>query len=104
MADIYRIIILPEAANHLEEIHGYIERDSPQNAVTVLRKILAAIDSLDRFPHRYKVHVSNKNPDRVVHSMPVPPLIIYYRIIERHQVVEVMTIRHGARRQPPRFR
>src|SRR5437762_4309294 len=103
MPDTYRITILPEAGNNLESIHEHIEKDSPQNAVTVSRKLLDAIDSLEQFPHRYKVHTSSKNPDRVVHSMPVPPFIIYYRVIERNLAVEVMTIRDGARRQPRRF-
>ncbi len=104
MLETYRIIILPEAAANIESIHEYIKEDSPQNAVTVSRRLLEAIASLDQFPHRYKVHTSSKNPDRVVHSMPVPPFIVYYRVIERNRAVEVMIIRHGARRQPRRFR
>jgi len=36
--------------------------------------------------------------------MPVPPFIIYYHIIDQRRAVEVMTIRHGARRQPRRFK
>ena len=103
MPDTYRIIILPEAADNLESIHTHIELDSPQNAVAVSRKLLEAVDSLELFPHRYKAHTSSKNPDRVVHSMPVPPFIIYYRVIEHNLAVEVMTIRHGARRQPRRL-
>ena|ERR1041385_6823497 len=103
MPDRYRIIVLLEASNDLTAIFDYIEQHSPQNAVTVARRLVDAIDSLDRFPHRCKIHVSNSDPQRVVHSMPVGPFIIYYRVLEARGAVEIMTIRHGARRQPRRF-
>jgi plasmid stabilization system protein ParE len=61
-------------------------------------------DSLDRLPHRCKVHRSNRNSTRVIRSLPVPPFIVYYRIIEADRVVEVITVRHGARRQPRSFK
>src|SRR5215204_1545054 len=103
MPPAYRLIILPEAAASLEEIFTYIEQSSPQNATAVARSLVAAIDSLEHFPHRFRVHQSRRDPVRVVRSMSVPPFIVYYRIIERNQAVEIMLIRHGARRQPRRF-
>jgi plasmid stabilization system protein ParE len=36
--------------------------------------------------------------------MPVPPFVIYYRVLEAERIVEVLTVRHGARRQPRRFK
>jgi plasmid stabilization system protein ParE len=36
--------------------------------------------------------------------MPVPPFIIYHRVLESERIVEVLTVRHGARRQPRRFK
>jgi len=104
MAGQYRVIMLPEASTDLTGIFDYIERESPQNATAVARKLVDAIDSLERFPHRCRVHVSNRNPERVVRSMPVSPFVVYYRVIERNTAVEILTIRHGARRQPRRFR
>lgn len=103
MAERYRIIILPEASADIEGIFHYIEQNSPQNAAAVARKLVGAIDSLALLPHRCKVHVSHRTPERVVRSIPVSPFIIYYRIVERNDAVEVMTIRHGARRQPRHF-
>jgi plasmid stabilization system protein ParE len=84
-------------------IFDHIERDSPQNAPAVIEGVINAIDSLAQFPHRYKVHQSARHPDRVVRSMPVPPYVVYYRVIDQHSVVRVLTVRHGARRQPRRF-
>jgi len=63
-----------------------------------------SIDSLDQFPQRCKIHLSSKIADRVVRSMSEPPFIIYYRVIEVDYIVEVMTIRHGARKQPRQFK
>ena len=99
----YRVLIMPEAAADLARIFDYIEQESPQNAPAVIEGIINAIDSLAQFPHRYKIHRSTRDVDRVVRSMPVPPHIVYYRVIEQHAVVRVLTVRHGAQRQPHRF-
>jgi plasmid stabilization system protein ParE len=104
MNEVYRIILLPEVVSDLASIHDFIERDSPQNAVAVIRKLMESIDTLDQFPQRCKIHLSSTVADRVVRSMSEPPFIIYYRVIDLDHVVEVMTIRHGARKQPKRFK
>ena len=67
-------------------------------------QLVAAINSLEQLPYRYKVHRSYKDPKRVVRSMPVPPFVLYYRVNDAHRPVEVLTIRHGRQRQPRRFR
>jgi len=102
MPDAYRVILLPEAFDDLDAIVDYIEHESPKNAALTVERILRAAQSLSQLPHRYKVHRSKKQLDRTIHSMPLPPFIIYYRIIEQPPTVRVLTIRHGARR-PPRF-
>ena len=90
----------PEASSDVETIFDYIARDSPQNAATVAAVLIAAVDSLSQFPHRYKVHRSSRDPNRVIRSMPVPPYVVYYRSNEDDGTVHVLTIRHGSRRQP----
>jgi plasmid stabilization system protein ParE len=85
------------------EIYEYISRQSPQNAADVLKRIFDTIDSLDELPHRYKVHRSNKNPERVIRSVVVWPYIVYCRIDDRRKLVEIQAVIHGARRQPRRF-
>jgi plasmid stabilization system protein ParE len=99
----YRIVILPEASSDLSAIFNYIEKDSSQTAASVATSIIGAIDSLEKLPHRFKIHRADKNPDRVVHAMSVRPFIIYYRVLTRDQVVEILTIRRGTRRQPRSF-
>jgi len=80
MLDCYRIIILPKASSELIEVCSYIERDSPQNASSIAQELLQAIDSLERFPSRYKVHEHRRDSAKSVRSMPLPPFVIYYRI------------------------
>jgi plasmid stabilization system protein ParE len=104
VAESYRVNIQPEASADLVATFEFIERDSPQNAVSMMEAIFASIDSLKYFPHRSKVHRSARKPTRVVYAMSVEPFIIYYRIREADRVVEVLTVRHGARKQPRRFK
>lgn len=104
MAQWYRILLMPRAADELVEICTFIEKDSPQNAAAVAQELLDAIDSLAQFPHRYKVHQHRHDESKTVRSMPVPPFVVYYRIDDQREIVRVLSIRHGARRQPIRFR
>lgn len=104
MGSLYRIHIMPEASSDLIGIYEYIHQDSPQNAAAVIEGLIRSIDALEQFPHRYKVHRSAKNPNRVVRSMPISPFVVYYRIREADRSVEVLIIRHGRRRRPDSFR
>ena|SRR5687767_11453586 len=104
MPDLYRVIILPRALKDLQELFGFIEQQSLQSAAGVAARIIAAIDSLELLPHRHKVHASSRDPSRVVRSMQVAPFILYYRTDDKRRLVRILTIRHGARRQPKRFK
>lgn len=104
MLDRYRIIVRPEAASDLAQIFAFIDQHAPKNAPRVVGKLVAAIDALEILPRRHKVHTSSRDRNRVVRSMPVPPYIIYYRVMEPQKAVEVLTVRHGSRRQPRRFK
>ncbi|NLU19646.1 MAG: type II toxin-antitoxin system RelE/ParE family toxin [Phycisphaerae bacterium] len=81
-----------------------IEQEAPQNAASVAQKLLEAIDSLELLPRRDRIHEHRKDPAKTVRSVPVPPFIIYCRVLDRHNVVEVLAVRHGSRRQPRHFR
>lgn len=99
----YRVIILPEAFNDLDQILDYVKRQSPKNAVSLIDRLERAIYSLNQLPHRHKVHRWNRRPERMIRSVPVSSYIIYYRIIERPTTVRILTIRHGARKPPRGF-
>lgn len=100
----YRVIVLPEALDDLDALTAHIKQDSPQNALQQFHRLWNAAQSLATLPHRYKVHRSARDPDRIIRSMPVPPFFVYYRILEAHRTIEILTIRHGHQRQPQRFK
>jgi plasmid stabilization system protein ParE len=100
----YRVIVQAEAFDDLDRILDYIRQDSPQNAVRTLDRLWYACNSLVILPRRHKVHQHRTDPALSVHSMPLPPFIIYYRVDDKTRVVRVLTVRHGAQRQPRRFK
>ena len=103
MPDRFRILISGRAASDLALIHQYIEKDSPQNAASVVAELVQALDSLQALPHRYPVYQGRRLASQQVRRMPVPPYLIYYRVDDRTLAVGIITIRHGKRRQPGRF-
>lgn len=102
MADRYRIVVLPQAIEDLDRIASYIAQESPQNAKEIYERLWRAMRSLHVFPRRYKTHRSRRGADNV-RSMPEPPWLIYYSIVERQRTVQIHTIRHGSQRQPRRL-
>ena len=104
MPDQYRVIVQSQGFKDLDSILDYIKLDSPQNAVETLERLWSACQSLAILPRRYKLYQRRANMARSIHSMPSAPFVVYYRVDERTRIVRVLTIRHGARRQPRRFK
>ena len=100
MPDTYHIRITPRALADLEGIFTYIRTHSPDNAAKVIEGLITAIDSLDIFPHRYRVPRVGFVRGELIRSMPVPPFLVRYRIDERRKAVHILRVRHGARRRP----
>ena len=99
----FRIIFAPKVISELEAIHAHIAADSPQNAPTMLSRILETLESLETLPKRTLVQGQRQNEKYPVRSVPVWPYIVYFRVLDDQEVVRVVRIRHGARRQPKRF-
>jgi plasmid stabilization system protein ParE len=96
----YHVILSPRSLSDLFDIHTFIATDSPQNAAEVIERLLVAIEHLDVVPRRYPVYQGKRQPTEAVRRMPVLPFFVYYRIKEPNRSVEIITIRHGHRRQP----
>jgi plasmid stabilization system protein ParE len=103
MPTTYRVIISPKAFADIDQIIEHVKQDSPANAAAMIDGMLAAALSLRMLPYRHRVYQHRKVAAKTVHAMPIPPLMLYYRVDETTHVVRVLTIRHGARRQPRRF-
>ena len=100
MSENFRVRLTPQVLADLEQIHGFISRDSPQNAASRIERILDAIDLLEIFPHRTVVERQTSALRYPVRSLPVKPYVIYFRVIEDERVVVIRHIRHGARQKP----
>jgi plasmid stabilization system protein ParE len=98
MPETYRVRITPRALADLESIFRSITTDSPQNAATMIGKILDDIDGLEIFPHRYGVPRLGAVSGREIRSMPVRPYLVRYRIDEARKSVHILQVRHGSRR------
>jgi plasmid stabilization system protein ParE len=103
MPDTHRVIITADALSNLESIADYIAIRSPQNAASVAKQVLGAIDSLAFMPDRFRQAGNSKKRGSPVHAMVVRPFIVYYRVDSNPAVVYVLTVKHGSQRQPLRF-
>lgn len=99
----YDVRITKEASSNLDSIFAHVARQSPQNALAVLQRLIDGIFSLKMLPHRYKVYRQATDAHEPVRAMPVPPFVVYYRVIEIGRVIRVVAVLHGRQRRPRSF-
>lgn len=90
-AQVRRVVWTDEAVRNLEHIAAYIADFSPLAAQRMALRLKAAGDSLIDYPERGRA-IARKRRELAT----VPPYLIRYRI--RDDVVEIVAIRHGARK------
>lgn len=100
----YQPILADKASREIDEICKFIAANSAQGAETVAREFAKVIESLGFLPYRNRVYERRKDPKLAVRTATAFQYILYYRINEQALTVEIFTVRHGARRQPKRFR
>ena len=103
MPDRYRILISKKVTRDLQSIFDYISNDSEQNAALMVERILGAIEHLKIFPHHNVVEGQHPRLKHPVRSLPIQSYIVFFRVIEEHQIVRVLRVRHGAMRRLKRF-
>jgi toxin ParE1/3/4 len=88
-----RVIWAPQAIEDVEAIRAYVARDSPHFAGLVVELIVAAVARLETHPLSGRVvpEVGDESLREVIQGN--------YRIVYRlrHDVVELVTVFHGAR-------
>ena len=92
----YRLLYTQKALNELAEIIGHIAEDDAEAASRFGSSLLDHIDLLTRFPRMGGVIRKRTQVRKLLHS----PILIYYRFHDDTQVVEVLHLRHGARKPP----
>jgi plasmid stabilization system protein ParE len=78
MTDPYQIIIAPDAARDLVEIHAYIATDSAENAARLVERILKSIELLKTVPGRNVLEHQSRKVKHPVRSLPVGSYLVYF--------------------------
>lgn len=86
------------ATSELEAIFVYILERSPKSAETVARRIIDRADSLGEFP--FKGKTTRRKGTRKL-TIADYPYVIVYRINSAANEVEILNVRHTARKQVP---
>jgi toxin ParE1/3/4 len=92
----YRLLYTQKALSDLAEIIGHIAEDDREAASRFGNSLLDHIELLTRFPRMGSVIRKRSNVRKLVHS----PLVVYYQIHDRKRLVELLHIRHTARKPP----
>jgi plasmid stabilization system protein ParE len=92
----YRLLYTQKALNDLAEIVGHIAEDDSASASRFGSSLLDHIDLLTRFPRMGALIRKRPQVRKLVHS----PVLVYYRIDEGTGTIEVLHLRHGARKPP----
>lgn len=104
MTSRYTAAFTDEALGDLDEVYTRIAVDSPLNAERFVAKLVDRIvTTVCDSPISYRVAGKSRSTGVDVHAFVEWPYVIYYRVDATAQHVVVLTIRHGARRQPRRF-
>jgi len=101
MTGTYKIRFTHKAWSEFDQILDFIDRQSPQNAKSVRHELLKEIGGLQLMPDRFKEVGTSRSTKATVHALTVRPFIVYYKI--EGDSVLVLSIKHGAQRQPRRF-
>jgi toxin ParE1/3/4 len=85
------------AAADFEEIISYIAQDNPWAADKIGRKILERIDLLTKLPFLGSPFAGD--PKGQVRELIYRKYRVFYRVKEALRRVEILTVRHGSRRE-----
>lgn len=96
---VYQVRITPRAHRDLDGIVDYLKSNaSDEVAANEYDRLLDAMRSLRTLPYRFAVPRFGRRTDLKVRAVVVLPYVVRYRIEETPRTVQVLTVRHGARR------
>ena len=100
----FRVKFLPRAKHDLETIYRRVTEEAPLQGAAWFNGFECSINSLHRLPERCPVAARLSTQSDIVrrlHYGRYPHVYtVYYHLVG--QTVEIMHIRHGARREPRR--
>lgn len=92
-----KIVFSPQAIADLEKAVRYIARSNPEAALRLGNALIDKVAILGSFPEIGQPYRRRPGVRKLISN----PYVIYYRINDRQQSVEIMRYWHGARREPP---
>jgi plasmid stabilization system protein ParE len=92
----YRLLYTQRALNDLAEIVGHIAEDDADASSRFGSSLLDHLELLARFPRMGSAIQKRPRVRKLVHS----PFLVYYRIDDDKRMIEVLHLRHGARKPP----
>jgi plasmid stabilization system protein ParE len=91
----YRLLYSQRSLSDLSEILGHIAEDDAEVASRFGTSLLDHIDLLARFPRLGGIIRKRSRVHKLLHS----PLLVYYRVHEDKRLIEILHVRHGARKE-----
>jgi len=92
----YRLLYTQRALSDLAEIVGHIAQADADTASRFGSSLLDHIELLIRFPRMGSLIRKRPRVRKLLHS----PFLVYYRVREDKHQIEILHIRHGARKPP----
>lgn len=92
----YQIFYTEEALVELEILLEYIRADDPRAAERLGTSLLAHVDLLRYFP-RLGTSVPRRRAVRKIFNTPI---VVYYRLYDDKNTIEILHFWHGSRKDP----
>jgi plasmid stabilization system protein ParE len=92
----YRLLYTQRALNDLAEIVGHIAEVDADAASRFGGSLLDHVDLLERFPRMGGTIHKRPRVRKLIHS----PFLIYYHVDDDKGEIEILHVRHGARKPP----
>jgi toxin ParE1/3/4 len=91
-----KIIFSPQAIADAEAVVRYIAKDNPEAAVRVGNALIDRVVILENFPRIGSLYPKRPGVRKLVSR----PYLIFYRLREKENAVDILRYWHGARREP----
>ena len=95
----YRIYWTDRALSRMEEIGDYIASENPRAARRVMERILDRVEQLVELPRLGPQYAGANDPS--LRQLIVEQYRVIYRIIEKREQIDILTVRHGKQRLSP---
>ncbi|MEM7620474.1 MAG: type II toxin-antitoxin system RelE/ParE family toxin [Pseudomonadota bacterium] len=87
-----RVVFRKSVRADLKSIGDYIARDNPSRAISFVRELKEACQTLEHFPKRHPIEPSLEEN---THKMPYKNYLVFYRIDDEKDTVYIQAVIEG---------